>query len=159
MKALRRTCWQCQKPFIPASNSALLCSATCAAAFADGPPVVVESLPAPRTLAGKRPKLKKPRRDGQGYVVIGDMQQHRLVAAQILGRPLRREEMVHHINGDRADNRPENLAIGTHAQHNADHHMQRRATGAGQGALPYFMQPITELAKSASTHDIHGANQ
>lgn len=45
-------------------------------------------------------------RTHQGYVL-----EHRLVMARKLGRPLRDTETVHHINGERSDNKPSNLEV------------------------------------------------
>lgn len=52
---------------------------------------------------------------GTGYRMTntetGWVMAHRLVVEQQLGRPLEKHERVHHKNGNRADNRPENLEL------------------------------------------------
>jgi len=53
-----------------------------------------------------------PNRSKNNYVL-----EHRIVMENYLGRLLESNEVVHHINGDKKDNRIENLEIHLHKEH------------------------------------------
>ena len=60
-----------------------------------------------------------------GYRLISvygkQVREHRYLMEQHIGRKLQKNEVVHHINGDRADNRIENLEVKIKNLHDKEH--------------------------------------
>lgn len=67
--------------------------------------------------------LLKPEHPNAGS--IGYIKNSRFIMSQHLNRPLKSTEIVHHINGNKLDDRIENLTILNRSEH-AKHHAQLR---------------------------------
>ena len=85
-----------------------------------------------------------------GYVLIrvgsdhhladirGYAYEHRLIAEEKLGRKLRKREIVHHINENKQDNRPENIRV---LENIAEHRLRHRSKNSNL-RLPNESNPI-----------------
>lgn len=70
-------------------------------------------------------------RTGQatGYKRRGALKEHRIIAERVLGRPLKENEVVHHINLHKRDFRNCNLLICDKQYHAYLHHAMQRKYG------------------------------
>lgn len=120
LPSMLKTCETCGEDFTTDKRSRRFCSRDCHY----------------KTMRGK-PSWNAGRGEGwtdaRGYrwVYVNESGQrrarreHRVLMEQELGRPLRVGEDVHHINGDRTDNRLENLRLLPHGEHSTLHNLAR----------------------------------
>ena len=148
IRAERRTCERCGGAYlVPPSQqwrrAARYCSRLC-----EGDSRIAR--PLDRSHNGRCARLNQ-----HGYVFIhepkhpkaikgGWISEHRHVVEQRLGRYLRSDEHVHHVNGNKSDNRSENLEVLTPRAH-------ARVTGAERRAwhrsIDHKLARLTALAR------------
>jgi hypothetical protein len=115
-------CEECNTIFIAKWVGVKLCSKLCIAKY--NIRKLKKFLDIPSCIEGASRKLDK----SIGYVRIyapmhpeantwGYAYEHRIVAEQMIGRRLEKNEVVHHKNGKRWDNRPENLEVMDKVEH------------------------------------------
>ena len=68
--------------------------------------------------------------DGKGYINNGGKGAHVVAAERAIGRALPEGAQVHHVNGDRSDNRGSNLVICPSQKYHALLHIRARALEA-----------------------------
>jgi hypothetical protein len=66
-------------------------------------------------------EAKRQKGSRKGYTKINGRHKHRIIAEQMLGRKLQPGEIVHHKDGDKRNNTPENLEVMTQSEHIREH--------------------------------------
>jgi hypothetical protein len=88
-----------------------------------------ESMNPTRMTSQVRKKIRNARLNtgaGVTYAKYYGKHEHRVIAEQVLGRPLLPKEIVHHRDGNKRNNIPENIVVFPSQSAHAEHHAELR---------------------------------
>lgn len=126
-------CDTCGKPFEKLIRAGIFehnfCCLDCAKVFTSQRLTSLNKANNPTAMTDSRREALRNARLGKGecktYTKTYGRHTHRIVAEQMLGRPLKPGEVVHHIDCDKRNNSPENLMIfasqALHAKYHKEH--------------------------------------
>lgn len=123
-----KTCVECKRVFTPerSNKGAKLCSYSCRNTVMARRNRTTQRINKPGGLnETERQKIAEARsstHSGKGYVKREGRHVHRAVAEAVLGRPLRKGEVVHHEDRDKTNNDPKNLIVFPSQAMHARHH-------------------------------------
>lgn len=108
-----KICVICGKVFIPAKANRQMTQLTCSGKCRNAYTSIKTSQ--------KRSEKLKGRGEGKTYPKHMGRHEHRAVMEEIIGRPLLPDEVVHHKDGNKNNNSPENLELMKRTEHSSIH--------------------------------------